>query len=895
MIFNFTSLESKLSLSNSVRPTRLFRGYFHVQILAVLFTFSIILGAQAQTPTKLASGGKAVMPIVVSTTASERGKASAAVLAEYLSRISGAKFEVRTLESNSAELKDGIVVGRGLDFPNLALAKPLISTDATRREDYLLRSFGQGALVLGVTDIAVENAVWDFLYRLGYRQFFPGAHWEVVPRQPELSIVVDAQEHPDYYSRRIWFTYGTWPEQGKAHAQWSARNRAVFGIALNTGHAYGHIIADEKQEFDAHPEYFALIDGKRQPNKEGKFCISNPGLRKVVTQYAVKYFEKYPTADSVSLDPSDGGNWCQCEACAKMGSVSDRVTLLANEVVEGVNKQLDEKLGTKYVGFYAYNMHSPPPKVKVDPRIIVSVATAFIQGGYTVDQLMEGWKRQGAILGMREYYSIIHWDHDMPMIARGARPEYMIQTIPNFYKAGARYMSAESSDNWGPNGLGYYIAARLLWDIDEAGKVDALVNDFIERAFGTAKAPMREVYNLLNGIDHTPKMPFSDDYLGRLYRALDAAFKATTDQGAQARIGDVALYVRFAEMFQNYRAASGPQRQQLFEEMIRYSYRVRGSSMIHSMALYRTKVRDKAMVVPAEATWQIAEKDKAGKPLNPWKQSTPHSLDEIREIVRGGIERNKLFDFKPVTFSGNLVPATPLKLPAVKPGQWSRMRGSQEYFTWLPAGANKVSAQVTSGLVYSNRGNTKVALYNVDSKTVDPAVPLTDGENAADENDEAMPTAVQAQTEVPSDAAPHEVVLKTDRTGLHRVVVNDRRNGTTIELGDLPMTIESSLRSAPVLQSRWSLYFYVPKGTQRVGAFASGEGQVFDPAGKVVYDFTGKPTYFSVAVGAGQDGKLWRFAAANGRLALMTVPPYMSSSEKSLLLPAEVVAADSRN
>lgn len=29
-------------------------------------------------------------------------------------------------------------------------------------------------------------------------------------------------------------------------------------------------------------------------------------------------------------------------------------------------------------------------------------------------------------------------------------------------------MSAEASDNWGPNGLGYYLATRMLWDVDEA-------------------------------------------------------------------------------------------------------------------------------------------------------------------------------------------------------------------------------------------------------------------------------------------------------------------------------------------------------------------------------------------------------------------------------------------
>ena len=45
--------------------------------------------------------------------------------------------------------------------------------------------------------------------------------------------------------------------------------------------------------------------------------------------------------------------------------------------------------------------------------------------------------------------------------------------------------------------MGYYLAARLLWDVDEAQRLDGLVDDFLTRAFGPAKGPMAEFYRQL--------------------------------------------------------------------------------------------------------------------------------------------------------------------------------------------------------------------------------------------------------------------------------------------------------------------------------------------------------------------------------------------------------------
>ncbi len=203
---------------------------------------------------QLASGGKAQLPITVSEQANEATKSAAARLADYLARISGAKFEVA-----SGDGTVGIALGRAADFPKLQLKVPWDENDVTRREDYLLRSHERGLHLLGATSQAVEHAMWDLLHRLGYRQFFPGKHWEVVPKTADLRIEVDAHEHPSWLARRIWYGFGAADYATQPYADWCAKNRAVAGIALRSGHAYDGILHRNQAAFAAHPEYLGLV------------------------------------------------------------------------------------------------------------------------------------------------------------------------------------------------------------------------------------------------------------------------------------------------------------------------------------------------------------------------------------------------------------------------------------------------------------------------------------------------------------------------------------------------------------------------------------------------------------------------------------------------------------
>src|SRR6185503_8656901 len=304
-------------------------------------------------------------------------------------------------------------------------------------------------------------------------------------------------------------------------------------------------------------------------------CVSNPGLRALVADHASRQMKAHPQADSLSMDPSDGDTWCECDPCARFGSVSDRVLTLANEAAAAINAL---GLGAKYVGIYAYNRHSAPPKVKAHPNVIVSATTAFITGGFTFDQVVEGWKSSGATMGVYDYLSVGDWDWSILRQSKGSRPSVVAESLTACYQKGIRFYDAQSGDCWGPCGLGHYVASRVLWDVAEASRVDALVEDFLERSFGAARESMREFYRLMTEDRH--RRPWSD-LLGRLYRQLDAARRATADPSVQARLDHLLLYVRYAELFTSFQAGAQPR-----DAALKHAYRMRKTMMVHVYSLW---------------------------------------------------------------------------------------------------------------------------------------------------------------------------------------------------------------------------------------------------------------------------------------------------------------------
>ncbi len=827
-----------------------------MKLSACAFVCFLMLPSISVAQVTLADQGKAIVPILHRPNASVRIVKAAQTLATYLEKIAGAKF---TVEAEKSATAAGIHLGLIEDLNEVRILPHWAPAQPTQREDYLIHTSERSVYLIGASDLAVEHAVWDMLYRVGYRQYFPGANWEIIPKTTKLDFHANTREQPSYYSRRIWYGYGAARWSKDAYESWCAKNRCVAGIELNSGHAYPGFYTRNKAEFAKHPEYLSLIKGER---RFAQLCISNPGLRQLVVDDALGQFAKNPERHSISVDPNDGGGWCECAECKKLGSISNRAVTLANQVAEEVNK----KYPGRYVGMYAYSQHSPPPTIDVHPKVVVSVATGFITGGYTVDQLVQGWQAKKATIGIREYYSVHTWDRDMPGRARGANTAYLRKTIPHFHDMGARFLSAESSDNWGCNGLGYYLAARMLWDVKEAKNVDALIEDFLDKSFGAAKKPMAEFYKLT---DAASRPLLTDDLVGRMFRLLAEARGLTKDPAVHARLEDLVLYTHYVDQWLDFGAAKGPEHQSAFEAVVKHVYRMKDRLMVHTLAVGRDVAgRDKSLVMPKEASPYTPE------PKNPWMSSKPFAKDEIEQYLADGIARRQLFQFTPVGYSKDLVVPKGLDygmLPRIEPNLATR--GTRHFYTWVDKAPATLTIKATAGLIYQDKGPAIFELY--------PALE-PEGKSVS-------------EAKVAPDRMEHEIKLTTTFTGLHKITLSDKNAMTRMVWPEeFAFTVQSTHEEPHTFQGRWNLYFYVPKGTKIVGGYAAGPGFMLDAKGAKIHTFADKPAYFHVAVPEGQDGKFWRMSQSVGERRLMTVPSVFSRAPRELLLPIEAAQKDGK-
>lgn len=856
---------------------------------------------------EITRNGKALIPIVVAKTADQRTLSAANSLADQLRRISGAAFEVITGNPDK-----GIVIGTVADFKELFPLK-IDQNDMTINELYYLRTHNKGVNILGVSPLAVENAVWDILQRIGYRQFFATSKWEYVPQQSNIKLKLDIEESPDYINRGIWYAYWNFDYEEKPYREWCKKNRTTYykDTVLKTGHIYENILIDKKNEFKKHPEYFALVDGKRSwrwdPNvpesSDQKFCISNLGLRKLVIRWALEYMSKHPDAHSISMEPSDGGAWCECKKCAEMGSETDRAIILANEVAEA----LSERFGNKIVGLYAYHKHSPPPNVNVHPNVFVYVATAFIgTTNCTPLELVDKWHKKGAKIGIREYHSVATWDRELPgsfkaqggfkfQRARIGTINYLKSFIPEFHKKSAIAWTGEGSNSWGPHGLGYYICAQLLWDSSKANQVDIIIDDFLSKCFGTAKKPMVEFYNLMDGSNY-PLL--TNDLIGRMYRCLDKAREMTTDPKVLSRLDDLVLYMYYVELFVDYMNSDGNQRQNNFEQIIRHVYRMRDRQMVHMQATYRDIViRDPKVSIPPNARLSVPEavNEWMANPLisneyglapkleyengvNPWKSSKPFTDIEINDILKKAIDKYTLIEFKPLQFSDNLVNISNMSSIQNRLITAPGVRGFYNYWTFKPtnkfifnfeSGAD-IKFEITPGALTLSKSNiiSRVFAYyqKINKKQVF---------NFSDDNSNH--------------------IIDFDRLNLEQIeLINTSGQGIKLSWNyGLPAAIKSTPEYAPDFYEHCTLYFYVPKGTKIVGGYAStGSGIVKNANGVPVHTFGVLSGHFAIPVQNGQDGNFWKIENNIGDKFLMTVPPYFFRTPDEGMVPVEIAKRD---
>jgi len=207
-----------------------------------------------------------------------------------------------------------------------------------------------------------------FFEYLGCRWYAPGKIGEVIPKLTEIEIPenLSIKGQPSIPWRGFHICGSGLTRQGvpKGHwdyetALWMIRNKMNFKPIHNSqydnvnpllqelllsplafGHSYSKWIPSK--EFTKHPEFFSMINGKRQ--KKGQFCVSNPELRKELVRRIVEYAEKHPDLPIISLAPNDGYRWCECPNCVKLDTPQDRKNKELNQRTHWFNAQIAREL-----------------------------------------------------------------------------------------------------------------------------------------------------------------------------------------------------------------------------------------------------------------------------------------------------------------------------------------------------------------------------------------------------------------------------------------------------------------------------------------------------------------------------------------------------------------------
>ncbi|HON06027.1 MAG TPA: DUF4838 domain-containing protein [bacterium] len=905
---------------NGLKPKNIFSVLFTI-ILGILCTGNFTYGkavaridaitrnhSSSKETVLLADKGVAKLPIIISDKASKDTRTRAEELAGYLEKITGAKFEVKT---GTGTDNPAIFLGTIAEFPTPSAADGLKIYDIyDGRDAYAIRTEQGCVKLLGATELGVSHAMSRFLTLLGCRWFFPGPTWEVIPKISRLSFNINETDRPEVLGMYFGYDMGQQyepndPDAGQATKSWNRKNLLASGFKSAAGHCAHNVVQRFWNEFQAHPEMRALIKDENgnlirtgtgpetppgQPLKPGskswgiwgQLCVSNPETQKLVIRYVQEQFDKNPNLEMAGVGPDDGGGWCLCPECAKLGDCGNQAFYLANIVAKAIQKSHPGKL----VGLLAYNWHCDPPDFPLEQNIYVELTTTLlINTKYGFDRLLELWPTKVKYVGLYDYWAVYDWTRDNMPAGRTGNLKYVAEKIPYYIKHGLSCMRAECGNSWGGQGLGYCLAIHLMWNTSV--DVEALKNDFYEKAFGPAAKEMKAYY------EHTDLG--NEPIVGpAFYRIccdyLEAAEKAAAGrQDVLARIEQLKEYNVYVYMLNKERDtnANFEERKKWAFETLKWNYRIRNTYMTFWTFFAGMTTKQWANEFK-EPTWNWYENYWVQKKPEqiPYRDPNPITPEETAAwFQKMKEEYGTVPKVTPLTFSKRLVaPEWPAKIPPEKPSQ-PVMHGPFTYALASMKG-EPLRFSMNNGTMYPNSPPGTYVLTDTTGKEITrgtvPICPKT----------------------------PTQVEIKVPSAGVYYFKFNDSGAGTLF-IPDQNLRaafIPEGPRGYTMLRGSW---FYVPKGTTEIQLAASCGGVrmgIRDPEGKWLecknhpytpatkdgLNFKADGYYYIIPVPKGMDGKMWGLMLPQfgGVIHFFNIPTILCMSPDGPIIPEEVAKKD---
>ncbi len=451
-------------------------------------------------------------------------------------------------------------------------------------ESFCISAFRQDSRIIttieGYDRVGTLYGTYTYLRLLGMRFYGLGEPGTVYPKDTVvLPSDVSVVQRPDYVTR------GFWPWLVKADEDfylWMARNRLnlwtpedgkvplmrKLGLRfIQGGHIIQHACLNPQTEypykhihfgggdnrpndpypvsheykgdankdgklsyFEAHPEWYGLQKGKRSDRITTDFgdnyCTSNGDATRELAKNLIRELAEgqWREADVLNVWMLDNGTYCECDACKKQGTCTDRLFSVVYALRKETRQaEADGRLQrTVKMSAEAYHETLPPPSKSLPADFDYQncfIALYPIERTYTyafadprstkINQPLlkrylewtsgDARTYKGDML-IGEYYNVSSFA-SLPLVFT----RIMAADIPWYYNHGTRHFNYMHTPLrlWGTWTLHQHLMAELLWDVKADAR--AIVEEYFARYYPTTSRLAKAFYEDLEAMSSNMK------------------------------------------------------------------------------------------------------------------------------------------------------------------------------------------------------------------------------------------------------------------------------------------------------------------------------------------------------------------------------------------------------
>jgi uncharacterized protein DUF4838/glycosyl hydrolase family 67 len=260
-----------------------------------------------------------------------------------------------------------------------------------------------------------------------------------------------------------------------------------------------------------HPEYFALVNGRRVLEMHGggpQLCMTNPDVLEVVVQATLDAIEKNPTLKNFNVAHMDNVSYCTCEHCAAIDAREESHAGATLSFVNAVAERIEKTYPEVLISTYAYQYTRKPPKtIRARKNVMIQLCSIECCDFHAIDdpdcsanrefcEDMAGWKKKA------DHIFIWHYNTNFKgyllpfpnLRSIGRSVEYFAKNNGRgvFMQAAGNGFSTELSD------LRNYVMSRCLWKPGRDSWLESL--EFCRLHYAEAAPPIIEYLTYYHGL-----------------------------------------------------------------------------------------------------------------------------------------------------------------------------------------------------------------------------------------------------------------------------------------------------------------------------------------------------------------------------------------------------------